>query len=218
MHGNTAQYHTWWSTLRKCSDCDFSFLHDFARVISRQAPWTDLPAEQAGLEEAEKQTHINNAGNAPINACHCQSPARCNHPASDGMSDSPLPCGRQTEAFLWKAVRQTRDVCRELTANWRQPGSAEAVADVLLFEPILSSCSSHAEAAGASCTCGTTNCFALAGGLVVGSLSSAVALVFLRRALIKLVVGFNTSLPPIVLLFVASFQAVVNAIHNPLPQ
>lgn len=119
--------------------------------------WTDLQAEQAG--EAEKRTYTNNAGNAPIKVC--QSLAQCHHQASDGMSDSLVPCSTQPEAFLWKAVRQTRYIWRELMANSWQPGNIEAaartaVADVLLFESVLSSCLSQAEAANASCTCRRT--------------------------------------------------------------
>lgn len=180
-HGNTAWYYARWFTLRKRCNYVFSFLYDFASGHFTASKWTDLQAEQAG--EAEKRTYINNAGNAPINVCHCQSLAQCNHQTSDGMSDSPVPCSMQPEAFLWKAVRQSRCIWRELKANWQQPGNTEAaagtaVADVLLFESVLSSCLSHAEAANASCTCRNTDRFALAGLFVMGSLSWGIALVF----------------------------------------
>lgn len=68
-------------------------------------------------------------------------------------------------------------------ANSWQPGNIEAaagtaVADVLLFESVLSSCLSQAEAANASCACRRTDRFALAGLFAVAFLSSGVALVF----------------------------------------
>lgn len=181
MHGNAAWYYTRWFTLRKCCNYVFSFLYDFGSGHFMASNWTDLQAEQAG--EAEKRAYINNVGNAPINVCHCQSLAQCNHQTSDGMNDSPVPCSMQLEAFLWKAMRQTRYIWRELMENWWQPGNVEAeagtaVAGVLPSESVLSSWISHTGAADASRTCRKTDPFALADLLAVGSLSWAVTLVF----------------------------------------
>lgn len=211
--GNSVWCYARWFTLRKCSNYAFSFLCRFASGHFTASNWTDLQAEQAG--EAEKRTHVNNAGNAPINACHCQSLAQCNYQTSDGKSDRLVPCSIQLLKSSEANPVHLKGINGKLMAARQYWSSSRN--SCCWCSPVLSSCLSQAEAANTSCTCRKTDHFALAGLFVVASLAWAITSFYSEACLIKLTVGFNSSLPPVALSFLFSFQGTVKIIHNPLP-
>lgn len=164
--------------------------------------WTDLQAEQAG--EAEKWTHINNAGNAPINACHCHSLAQCNYQMSDGKSGRLVPCSIQLLKSSEASPVHLKGINGKLMAARQYWSSSQN--SCCWCSPVLSSCLSQAEAANMSCTCRKTDHSALAGSFVAVSLAWAINSFCSEARLIKLAVGFNNSLLPIALSFLSSFR------------
>lgn len=213
-HGNRACCHARWFTLRECCNHVFSFLYCFASCHFTASNWTDLQAEQAG--GAEKWTCINNAGNAPINACHCWSPAQCNYQMSDGKSDRLVPCSVQllksSEASPVHLKGINGKLAILMAARQYQSSSENSCC---WCSPVLLSCLSQTEAANTSCTCRKTDHSALAGSFVV--VLWLETSFYFEACLIKLAVGFNNSLSPVALSFLSSFQGTVKIIHNHLP-